>query len=105
VLEQHAEITIFDFAKDKLSGGFPHGRLKANSGPSALLCRERDSSTLGMRACRLTRTSRSSRRRLSRNWMISVLALFRALAVQLGMSYGRSRGRSSGLSGALARES
>jgi hypothetical protein len=37
VLEQHAEITIFDFAKDKLSGGFPHGRLKANSGLSALL--------------------------------------------------------------------
>jgi len=26
VLEQHAEITIFDLAKDKLSRGLPHGR-------------------------------------------------------------------------------
>ena len=26
VLEQHAEITIFDLAKDKLSRAFPHGR-------------------------------------------------------------------------------
>jgi hypothetical protein len=26
VLEQHAEITIFDLAKDKLSGVLPHGR-------------------------------------------------------------------------------
>jgi hypothetical protein len=25
VLEQHAEITIFDFAKDKLSRALPHG--------------------------------------------------------------------------------
>jgi len=26
VLEQHAEITIFDLAKDKLSRALPHGR-------------------------------------------------------------------------------
>ena len=26
VLEQHAEITIFDLAKDKLAGVLPHGR-------------------------------------------------------------------------------
>jgi hypothetical protein len=26
MLEQHAEITIFDFAKDKLSRAFPHAR-------------------------------------------------------------------------------
>ncbi|MET0938208.1 MAG: hypothetical protein ABWY51_03175 [Gaiellaceae bacterium] len=26
VLEQHAEITIFDLAKDKLSQALPHGR-------------------------------------------------------------------------------